>query len=98
MENMEKVNEKDLKQILQNMSNFKEGVYIYLSGIINARITFYKFKAKLDSKNLQIIIQDSIKNDKMSIDINYLSNIRKSKDNRKLQLFLENKETILFEI
>ncbi len=30
MENMEKVNEKDLKQILQNISNFKEGVYIYL--------------------------------------------------------------------
>lgn len=69
-----------------------------LNGIISARVTFHKFKAKLDNKNSKILIQDSIKNDRMSIDLNYLSNIEKSKDNKKLKLYLENEEKILFEI
>ena len=69
-----------------------------LNGIISARVTFHKFRAKLDSKNSKIVIQDSIKNDTMSIDLNYLSNIEKSEDNKKLQLYLDNEEKILFEI
>lgn len=69
-----------------------------MNGIISARVTFHKFKAKLDNKNSKILIHDSLKNDTMSIDLNYLSNIEKSKDNKKLQLYLENEEKILFEI
>lgn len=69
-----------------------------LSGVINARVTFHKFKAKLDNRNSKIVIQDSLKNDTMCIDITYLSNIEKSTDNKKLQLYLENEEKILFEI
>lgn len=69
-----------------------------LNGIISARVTFHKFKAKLDSKNSKILIEDSVKNDTMSIDLKYLSNIEKSEDNKKLQLYLDNEEKILFEI
>lgn len=98
MEDMEKVEENDLKQALQNLNSFKEGCYIHFNGVISARVTFHKFKAKLDSKNSKIVIQDSIKCDILSIDTTYISNIMKSKDNRKLQLFLKNEETILFEI
>ncbi len=98
MDDMEKVQEKDLKQALKNLNNFKEGAYIYFNGVIGGRMTFHRFVARLDNKNSKIIIQDSIKNDTMEIDTTYISNIMRSKDNRKLQLFLENEETILFEI
>ena len=69
-----------------------------MNGVISARVTFHKFRAKLDSKNSKILIEDSVKNDTMSIDLKYLSNIEKSEDNKKLQLYLDNEEKILFEI
>lgn len=102
MDDMEIVEEKDLKRVLQKLANFKEGAYIYLTGAVSGRMTFHRFTAKLDKQNSKIIIEDLLKNDIINIDLKYVSLIRKSANNKKLELQLdsdnEDSQTILFEI
>ncbi len=96
MEKIIEIEELKLKRALKSLNRFKRGAYINLKGIINAKVTFYKFYAKIDNK--KITITDSLKDDIMTIDVSYISKIRQSADKKKLELNLENEEIVTIEI
>lgn len=93
---MIKIEESKLKKALQRLNRFKCGAYINLKGVINARVTFYKFCAKIDKD--KIIIVDDLKDDIMTIDLAYISLIKQSANKRKLELNLENDELVTIQI
>lgn len=103
MESMKRIEEIELKQALKDLNNFKEGAYLKFNGIMNGRVTFYKFSAKIDERSSKIILQDKIKDDIIELDQKYISLIAKSEDKRKLELQFdsdlpEKNQTIIIEI
>lgn len=100
---MKRIEETELKQALKDLNSFKEGAYLKFNGIINGRVTFNKFFAKLDKKNGKIILQDKIKDDIIELNQRYISLIAKSEDKKKLELQFdsdlpEKNQTIIIEI
>lgn len=93
---MIKIEESKLKKALQRLNRCKCGAYIHLKGIINARVTFYKFCAKIDEK--EITIKDDLKDDIMKIDLAYISLVKQSANKRRLELNLENDEVVTIQI
>lgn len=87
---MEKISEKDLKQKLKKINHFRKGAYITFKGIIDARITFHALHTQLDEEKHLILLEDNTKDDTMSIDLNFVSNIEISKDSRNLKFQIEN--------
>lgn len=93
---MIKIEESKLKKALQRLNRFKCGAYIYFKGIIEGKVTFYKFCAKIDKD--KITITDSLKDDTISLDLAYVSLVKQSVDKRKLELNLENEEVVTIEV
>lgn len=93
---MIKIEESKLKKALQRLNRYKCGAYIYLKGVINSRVTFYKFYATIDKD--KITITDNLKSDIITLDLAYISLVKQSADKRKLELNLENEEIVTIQI